>query len=266
MRYEVELNSCVTQFMDNPEVTMVSRRATEFTDANDVSPQVAQQKTAAFFDVDGTLVNLTIVHYYVRFRGLLLHPFIRPFWLACFLPKVLYYLLLDRVSRTKFNKVFYRNYRGMEVERLKQLSLKTFDTFLRPKIYTAAAEQILEHKAKGDLVVFVTGSLDFIITPLAEHLQADHVLSMSLHEQDGKFTGELTTPPLGEEEKARVVKAFAQKHGIELAGSCAYGDSRADLPMLRCVGTPVVVNPGKALRQIASDSCWQICEWSSRVN
>ena len=252
--------------MDNPEVTMMSRGATEFTDGNDVNPQVAQQKTAAFFDVDGTLVNLTIVHYYVRFRGLLLHPFIRPFWLFCFLPKIFYYLLLDRVSRTKFNKVFYRNYRGMEVERLKQLSLETFDTFLRPKIYPAAAEQILEHKAKGDLIVFVTGSLDFIMTPLADYLGADHVLSMTLQEQDGKFTGELTSSPLGEEEKARGVKAFAQEHGIELAGSYAYGDSRADLPMLRCVGTPVVVNPGKALRQIATESGSQICEWSSGVN
>ena len=247
--------------MNSPKVTMEPRSATEYTNGDDVTPQVA-----AFFDVDGTLVNSTIVHYYVRFRLQLLHPLIRPFWLAGFLLKIPYYLLLDRVSRTKFNQVFYRNYRGMEVERLKQLSLETFDTFLRSKIYPAAAEQILEHKEKGHLVVFVTGSLDFIITPLAEHLQADHVLSMLLQEQDGKFTGELTSSPLGEEEKARVMKAFAQEHGIELAGSYAYGDSRADLPMLRCVGTPVVVNPGKALCQIASESGWQICEWSSGVN
>ena len=104
------------------------------------------------------------------------------------------------------------------------------------------------------------------MTPLADYLGADHILSMSLRKQDGRFTGELMSPPLGEEEKARVVRAFAKKHGIELAGSFAYGDSRADLPMLRCVGTPVVVNPGKTLRQIATESGWTICEWSSRVN
>ena len=60
-----------------------------------------------------------------------------------------------------------------------------------------------------------------------------------------------------------MVNAFAQEHGIDLAASFAYGDSRADLPMLRCVGTPVVVNPGKALRQIATESSWKICEWGS---
>lgn len=244
--------------MNNPKVTMESFGAAECTSGNNVNPQAA-----AFFDVDGTLVNSTIVHYYVRFRLQLLHPLIRPFWLVGFLLKIPYYVLLDRVSRTKFNQVFYRNYRGMEVERLKNLALDLFDALLGSKIFPAAADQIREHKAKGDLVVLVTGSLDFIMTPLADYLGADHILSMSLHEQNGKFTGELMSSPLGEEEKARVVKAFAYEHGIELAASFAYGDSRADLPMLRCVGTPVVVNPGKALRQIASESGWQICEWNS---
>ncbi len=244
--------------MNNPKVTMESLGAAECTSGNNANPQVA-----AFFDVDGTLVNSTIVHYYVRFRLQLLHPLIRPFWLVGFLLKIPYYLLLDRVSRTKFNQVFYRNYRGMEVDQLKNLALDSFDALLGSKIFPAAADQIREHKAKGDLVVLVTGSLDFIMTPLADHLGADHMLSMSLLEQNGKFTGELMSSPLGEEEKARVVKAFAHDHGIELAASFAYGDSRADLPMLRCVGTPVVVNPGKALRQIASESGWKICEWNS---
>ena len=242
--------------MDSAKVTKEHHSARECTYGNDVTPRVA-----AFFDVDGTLVKSTIVHYYVRFRLKLLHPLIRPFWLFWFLLKIPYYLLLDRLSRTKFNKVFYRNYRGMEAERLKQLSLDTFDTFLRSKIYPAASDKIREHKANGDLVVFVTGSLDFIMAPLADYLGADHVLSISLRDQDGKFTGELTTPPLGEEEKARVVKTFAQDRGIELASSYAYGDSRADVPMLRCVGKPVVVNPGKPLRRIASESGWEICEW-----
>ena len=79
--------------MNSPKVTMESHGATECTNGNDVNPQVA-----AFFDVDGTLVNSTIVHYYVRFRLLLLHPLIRPFWLAGFLLKIPYYLLLDRVG------------------------------------------------------------------------------------------------------------------------------------------------------------------------
>ena len=37
-----------------------------------------QKKTAAFFDVDGTIVSTTIVHYYVQFRSYLLPSFCAP--------------------------------------------------------------------------------------------------------------------------------------------------------------------------------------------
>jgi HAD superfamily hydrolase (TIGR01490 family) len=218
-------------------------------------------KTAAFFDVDGTIVNTTIVHYYARFRLRLLLPVLRPFWLIGFIPKVVYYLFLDKASRTKFNQVFYRNYRGMDAERVKQLARETFDTAFRPKIFPTAIEKIAEHQKRADLIVLVTGSLDFIIQPLTDYLKTDHMLAVQLYEDDGKFTGELTTLPLGGEEKARVIKTFAEQHDIELASSYAYGDSRADLPMLQCVGNPVVVNPGKALRQTATELNWEIQEW-----
>lgn len=219
------------------------------------------KKTAAFFDVDGTIVSTTIVHYYVRFRSRLLPAFLRPFWFAWFALKVVYYFFLDKVSRTRFNRVFYRNYRGLKAESVKQLAHELFRTYVRSKLFPAALDRIREHQNRGDLIVLVTGSLDFIIQPLADYLQADHALTVQLEEAHGKFTGELTTPPLGEAEKARAVKDFAAQHGIDLTASYAYGDSRADLPMLQCVGVPIVINPSKALRQVATESGWEIQEW-----
>ena len=219
-------------------------------------------KTAVFFDVDGTIVRTTIVHYYVWFRSFILPPVLRPFWLSWFTLKVVYYFFLDKVSRTQFNRVFYRNYRGLDGERVKQLANAVFDTYIHSKIFPAALDRIREHQNRGDLVVLVTGSLDFIIQPLADYLHTDHALTVQLTETHGKFTGELTTPPLGEGEKARAVKIFAARHSVDLSSSYAYGDSRADLPMLQCVGNPVVVNPGKALKQIAEESGWNIEEWT----
>lgn len=223
--------------------------------------QPPEQKTAAFFDVDGTIVNSTIVHYYVWLRLPLLHPVLRPFWLIQFAPKVIYYLFLDKASRTKFNRVFYRNYGRLDVEQLRRLAYEKFDTHLRPKIFPAALERIREHRNRGDVVVLVSGSLDFIIQPLADFLECDHALTVRLHEENGQFTGELTTPPLSGEEKARVIAEFAANHGIDLTASYAYGDSTADLPMLRSVNCPVAVNPGKAFRRTALDSSWEIQDW-----
>ena len=221
-----------------------------------------QKKTAAFFDVDGTIVSTTIVHYYVQFRSYLLPSFFRPFWIAWFALKVVYYFFLDKVSRTRFNRVFYRNYRGLDAENVKQLAGEQFETYVRSKLFPAALDHIREHQDRGELVVLVTGSLDFIIQPLADYLQVDAALTVQLEEAHGKFTGELTTPPLSEAEKVRAIQTFVEQHNVDLAASYAYGDSRADLPMLECVGNPIAVNPSKGLRQVAIESEWEISEWT----
>ena len=226
----------------------------------DVHPE--KKKTAAFFDVDGTIVSTTIVHYYVQFRSCLLPTFFRPFLLAWFALKVVYYFFLDKVIRTRFNQVFYRNYQGLKSEAVKQLAGEQFETYVHSKLFPAALECIREHQNRGDLIVLVTGSLDFIVQPLADYLQADAALTVQLEEAAGKFTGELTTLPLSETEKVRAIQAFVEQHNVDLAESYAYGDSRADLPMLECVGNPIVVNPSKGLRQVAIESGWEISEWT----
>ena len=82
-----------------------------------------------------------------------------------------------------------------------------------------------------------------------------------LREENGRFTGELTTAPLIGEEKAKAVQRYANQHEISLEESYAYGDGSSDLPLLACVGNPVAVNPSKALRQKALASGWEIHEW-----
>ena len=219
------------------------------------------KKTVAFFDVDGTLLKSTIVHYYIWMRSLQLPFLLKHLWLIGFLPKIVYYLILDGRSRTRFNQVFYRNYRGMNVEHVKGLSTKIFETYIRPKIFPAAVSQIQEHKEQGTDIVLVTGALNFIVQPLADYLSVDCVLAPQLLEVNGQFTGELTTVPLIGEEKAKAMRSYAEQHGISLEASYAYSDSRSDLPMLECVGNPAVVNPGKSLREKALASGWERHEW-----
>ena len=218
-------------------------------------------KKAAFFDVDGTLLKSTIVHCYVWLRSSQIPFFLKQLWLIGFLPKVVYYLILDSISRTRFNQVFYRNYHGLEVAEMKALATKMFEIYIRPKIFSEAVSQIQEHKAEGIDVVLVTGSLDFIVQPIADYLGVDTVLAPQLREENGQFAGELTTEPLIGEEKAKAIRSYAAQYEISLEESYAYGDSGSDLPMLECVGHPVAVNPSKALHQKALESGWEIHEW-----
>ena len=220
-----------------------------------------RKKRVAFFDVDGTLLKSTIVHCYIWLRCAKLPFLLKQLWLIGFLPKIVYYLVLDSISRSRFNAVFYRNYRGKRAAEMKALSTEMFERYLRPRIFSEAVSEIEEHKRQGTAVVLVTGSLDFIVQPIADYFAVDVVLAPQLQEENGRFTGELTTVPLIGAEKAKAVRNFAEQHEISLEASYAYGDGLSDLPMLECVGNPVVVNPGKALREKALASGWEMHEW-----
>lgn len=219
-------------------------------------------QAAAFFDVDGTLVDRHIVHQYVHIRQQMLPPFFRPFWMGAFLAKVPYYVMLDKVSRTRLNEVFYRNYAGLSADSVRACVQSCFDHVIRPSIYAEVESCLDDHRRAGRRIVLVTGSIDFIIAPLAEHFRVDACFAPTLVQHGNRFTGELDGPPVGSAEKARRVRAYAAKENIDLASSFAYGDSIADLPMLESVGNPHVVNPDKPLAAAAMSKGWPRLDWT----
>ncbi len=217
---------------------------------------------AAFFDVDGTLVGRHIVHHYVYIRQRLLPPLLRRLWTGAFLAKTPYYLVLDRLSRTRLNAVFYRNYAGLPAARVRALAGDCFEQVIRPHIFRQVRDCLAEHRAAGRRIVFVTGSIDFIIEPLVRFLEADACLAPTLVASDGRFTGELDSPPVGSQEKVRRIRAYARNHAIDLPASYAYGDSIADAPMLDTVGHPHAVNPDRKLAAAARQRSWATRHWS----
>ena len=74
---------------------------------------------------------------------------------------------------------------------------------------------------------------------------------------DGNFTGRFDGPFVYGPGKVEAMQAFAAEHEIDLDASYAYSDSLSDLPMLRAVGNPVVVNPDPPLAEIAKQEGWQ---------
>lgn len=220
--------------------------------------------TAAFFDVDGTLVGKHIVHQYLYIRRQMLPPALRPMWTVGFLLKAPYYKLLDKVSRTKLNVVFYRNYAGLDAAKVRGLVDACFEHVIRPSMFEQVQACIDEHRAAGRRLVLVTGSIDFIIAPLAKHLGVDACFAPTLVERNARFTGELDGPPVGAAEKARRIREYADRESVDLAASYAYGDSIADVPMLESVGNPHVVNPDPRLAETAQRLGWPTLEWRVR--
>ncbi len=220
------------------------------------------RSAAAFFDVDGTLVHTTIVHYYAYFRRRRLPRGLGRLWTAGFLLKCLYYLFLDKLDRSLMNRVFYRSYAGMPATEVRAMAAGCYRDLIRPRSFAGGVAAVQAHLAEDRRPVLVTGSIDFIMEPLARELGVDDVLCPSLQVADDRFTGELDGKPVGEKEKARRIREFAEREGIDLSQSHAYGDSIADLPMLEAVGFPHAVNPDRKLAAIAKQRNWPRHRWT----
>ena len=217
-------------------------------------------EVAAIFDVDGTLVGSNVVSYYAWLKMREMPAAARPLWAAVFLSRIPFYWALDKVSRAHFNRAFYKNYAGWKPSRARHLGQESFPGFTLSRIYPDALECLREHKRMGHRVVLLSGALDFLLDPFKD--LADDVLSASLAEEDGVYTGELSGAPVAGEARARMLASFARKRGVDLGRSYAYADSISDLPMLEAVGNPVAVNPDRRLAAAAKDRGWQLRHWS----
>ena len=77
----------------------------------------------------------------------------------------------------------------------------------------------------------------------------------------GKYTGELSGVPSFREGKVTRLKAWLEENPYSLAGSYFYSDSINDLPLLKLVDNPIVVDPDEALLAVAQENHWQIIKF-----
>jgi phosphoserine phosphatase len=114
------------------------------------------------------------------------------------------------------------------------------------------------HQDAGRLVYIVTAASQEMADLLAHVLAFDGGIGSRSEIVDGRYTGRPAGPFNYREGKVVSMRELAAREGIELSTSYAYSDSESDLPMLRAVGQPVVVNPDADLRRIATDEGWEV--------
>ena len=214
----------------------------------------------AFYDFDGTLVSGNVVTRYAWFARN--HPNrLQAVWrYGKALLGVPLWLILDAVSRRAFNVVFFRQYRGLEEDWLRSRAKELFETRIRREQFRYARDRIAIDKAEGYRPVLVTGGLDFALAPAAEYFGFEDTLANRMQFNGGIATGVIIPPLLAGEAKAEELKAYAERHGFDMAEARAYSDSASDIPMLEAVGTPVATNPDPRLKKQAIVNGWEILD------
>jgi HAD superfamily hydrolase (TIGR01490 family) len=134
-----------------------------------------------------------------------------------------------------------------------------------PLVYPQMLELAWSHQDAGRPAYIVTAASNELAQTLAMVLQLDGGIGFRSELEDGVYTGRPAGPLTYREGKAQAIRELAEREDIDLAASYAYSDSESDLPMLRAVGNPVVVNPDRELQRVARSEGWQVmrCEGGS---
>ena len=246
-----------------PAVTELLRRPRDPAPARRATPRPTPgEGVLAVFDLDGTLVSSTVVESYLWLRLADADGGGRARELASLARALPGYLRAERRDRGHLIRSVYARYAGADPQELARLVDEVAGDILLRRVKPAAIRRVREHRAAGHRTVLLTGAVEVLTRPLAPLF--DEVVATRLEVgPDGRLTGRLASSPLVGDARAAFLDHYARRVGADLSASWAYGDSQSDLPMLRAVGNPVVVNPDLALHRHALAAGWPIEEWPS---
>ena len=205
-------------------------------------------RTAAFFDVDGTLYreSLMIEHF----------------------KKLLKYEVLDEAlwhTKIKTNyenwqkrrgnyddymlglaKVYVQSMKGLDRAKVEFITDQVID-LKGDRVYMYTRNRIDWHKEQGHTVIFVSGSPDYLVRKMGiRYGIADCMGTRYSVDDNNRYTGEIVQM-WDSDSKNDAVSHFVKKYDIDLTQSYAYGDTMGDFSMFELVGNPIAINPTREL-------------------
>jgi HAD superfamily hydrolase (TIGR01490 family) len=218
----------------------------------------AESKSAAFFDLDKTLMAGSSGMVFARVANR--HGFVARGQLARWGWDHLRYRLRGMtdqqtsavvdVAKRVFAEIPERDIDRMAPELL---------AGILPRIYPQMLDQVHRHQDEGRATFIVSAAGNGLVEVLARVLGMEGGIGTRYEvDGDGRLTGRIEEPFVYGDGKVIAMREFAAAHDVDLATSWAYSDSASDLPMLRAVGNPVAVNPDRALAEVAAADGWRV--------
>lgn len=217
---------------------------------------MSNRQIGAFFDFDKTLLETESAKLGLKYlweRRLLSFRFLLKILLANFFYQR--HLVSDKLLARMILKV----YRGKKLDDFVNGATRFYQDHLRPRLAPRILLKVKEHQGNGHLLILISGSIRYMLEPVAADIGFDHLLCTDLEiGDDGLLTGRAKGPLCIDTTKRTLAIQLAQKQGIDLSRSYAYGNHQSDIPLLELVGNPAVVAPTKPLRKVALKRKWPV--------
>ena len=151
---------------------------------------------------------------------------------------------------------FYRNKR---LEEFQEGATAFYKENLKPHLAPNILDRVAQHRQDGHILVLISGSIRYLLEPVAEDLGFHHLLCTDLEiGTDGLLTGKSKGPLCLDSTKRVLAEKLAGEVNIDLTASYAYGNHQSDLPLLKLVGNPHTVEPTGPLRHVALKNNWPV--------
>jgi phosphatidylglycerophosphatase C len=116
-------------------------------------------------------------------------------------------------------------------------------------VFADALQRIRQHAERGDRLVLLSASTDLYVPDIGARLGFEQVVCTGLVWNGEVLDGHLSTPNRRGEEKVRCVERLRAQYPQHLFA--AYGNAASDLPHLRMVERPLLVNGSRSARTLA---------------
>lgn len=214
--------------------------------------------TAAFFNLDGTLLTVNSANLWIkrelRLGHIPLWKFLRAaLWLGGY--------RLGMLDMESALGAALSQLRGVEEEEIRAQTHQWWREEVRPFIAPGARAVLEAHRQRGDLLVLLTSSSRYASEMAREEFGLDHILCQGYEVKEGRFTGAPLRPLCYGAGKVLVAEEWARGSQVDLAQSAFYSDSSTDLPMLERVARPHAVHADPRLRVIARRRGWPQLDW-----
>jgi putative phosphoserine phosphatase/1-acylglycerol-3-phosphate O-acyltransferase len=157
-------------------------------------------------------------------------------------------------------------WRGRSEMELEQLGERLFKDAIASRLHGEAWELLEAHRQMEHTLVLASSATRFQVEPMARELGIEHVLCTAVEVKDGRLTGRADGRPMWGPAKALALVALSDALGIDLGESFAYTNGEEDEPLLAAVGTPVLVEPSRALERLVEGRGWPVLRCAPRGN
>ncbi|MDW4909810.1 HAD-IB family hydrolase [Streptomyces sp. ADMS] len=225
-------------------------------------PVLGDDKAAAFFDLDNTVMQGAAIFHFGR--GLYKRKFFETRDLYRFAWQQAWFRLAgveDPEHMQDARDSALSIVKGHRVAELMSIGEEIYDEYMAERIWPGTRALAQAHLDAGQKVWLVTAAPVEIATVIARRLGLTGALGTVAESVDGVYTGKLVGEPLHGPAKAEAVRALATAEGLVLPRCAAYSDSHNDIPMLSLVGHPYAINPDAKLRKHARQLDWRLRDY-----